>query len=183
MFGRRPRALHIRLRDLLWPRAGWRRIGVYFSHRVRRLPGSPQSIAAGFAFGVAVSFTPLIGFHFVLAAVLAWATGGSILASAIGTAVGNPWTFPVIWFAAYRVGAWAIGAPAAGQPPDTFTMASIVDNPGAVFLPMAIGGVPLALGSWLVSFWLVRRAVARYQHMRKTRIERRRHARPEVLDG
>ena len=62
-------------------------------------------------------------------------------------------------------------------------MASIVDNPGAVFLPMAIGGVPLALGSWLVSFWLVRRAVARYQHMRKTRIERRRRTRPEVLDG
>ena len=29
--------------------------------------------------------------------------------SAIGTAVGNPWTFPFIWAAIYRTGAFILG--------------------------------------------------------------------------
>ena len=171
---RRQRPLGARLRGLVWPRGGWWRVGAYFGHRVRRLPGSPQSIAAGFACGVAVSFTPLVGFHFVLGALLAWAIGGSVLASAIGTTVGNPWTFPFIWFAAYHTGAWLLGIGAPESPPESFTMAAIVDNPQAVLWPMLVGGLPMVLGSWLLSFWLVRRAVARYQHIRRMRIERRR---------
>ena len=173
---RRRRPLGDRMRDLVWPRAGWRRAGAYVGHRVRRLPGSPHSIAIGLAWGVAVSFTPLLGFHFLLAAVLAWVTGGNILASAIGTAIGNPWTFPVIWFTAYRAGSWALGGVAPERPPEALTMAVIVDNPGAIFLPMMVGGLPMAAGAWLISFWLVRRAVARYQHLRMARIARRKSA-------
>ncbi len=177
MFGRRRRSSPgARLRDFLWPRAGWRRVGLYVGHRVRRLPGSPHSIALGLAWGVAVSFTPLVGFHFVLAAVLAWATGGNVLASALGTAVGNPWTFPVIWFAAYHAGSWILGGD--GAAPGVFTMSSIFDNPQSVLLPMMVGGVPMGAGAWLISFWLVRRAVARYQHMRRARIERRQRTPP-----
>lgn len=198
MFGRRRRpALFGRLRELLWPRAGWRRAGAYYGHRMGRLPGSPHRIASGFAWGVALSFTPFFGLHFALAAVLAWATGGNILAAALGTAIGNPWTFPVIWFAAYRAGAWILGDAMPHEPPDPFTMSAIVDNPGAIFLPMAIGGLPMAAGAWLISFWLVRRAVARYQQLRTARIERRRRrgapwrarpgghggGRPEVPEG
>ena len=172
---RRRRPLGGRLRDLLWPRAGWRRAGAYVGHRVRRLPGSPHSIAAGFACGVAVSFTPLIGFHFVLAAVLSWAIGGNVLASAIGTAIGNPWTFPFIWLASYRAGAWMLGGGAAPDAaPAALTMSSIFDDPVSLFLPMTVGGLPMAAAAWAVSFWLVRRAVARYQQLRKLRIARRR---------
>ena len=46
------------------------------THRIKRLPGTPQSIAAGVACGVAASFTPFIGLHFVLAALFAWLVGG-----------------------------------------------------------------------------------------------------------
>ena len=71
-------------RELIWPRAGWRRTLIYLRHRIQRLPGTPYVIAGGLACGVAVSFTPFIGLHFILAAVLAWVLRTSIIASAIG---------------------------------------------------------------------------------------------------
>ena len=78
------------------PRKGWRRGYLYLGKRVQRLPDSPHRIALGFACGVMASFTPFFGFHFVIAAALAFITRGNILASAIGTFVGNPLTFPFI---------------------------------------------------------------------------------------
>jgi hypothetical protein len=36
--------------------------------------------------------------HFVLSALLAYIARANIIASAIGTVVGNPWTFPFIWW-------------------------------------------------------------------------------------
>ena len=61
----------------------------------------------GFACGAAVSFTPFIGFHSALAALLAWSIGGNILASAIGTAVGHGLPVPALgsalaYFDTYR---------------------------------------------------------------------------------
>ena len=171
MFGRRQRlAWTDWLGQIIWPRTGWRRAGAYFSHRVRRLPGSPYSIAVGVACGVAVSFTPLIGLHFVIAVILAWLLGGSLIASALGTAVGNPWTFPLIWIASYRLGSWLLGL----EPNvDGLTMEDIRQNFFAVFLPMMVGGLVLGIVAWLGSFWLVRRAVSRYQLIRLSRIRRR----------
>src|SRR3546814_7251488 len=88
MFKRRiPLPFHRRARSFLWPRGGWRRSGTYVAHRLRRLPGPPYRIAAGFASGAAISFTPFIGLHFVLATLLALCIRGNIVASAIGTMV------------------------------------------------------------------------------------------------
>ena len=109
---RKPRSILYRARNILWPRAGWGRTLSYLRHRVARLPGTPESIAIGLACGIAVSFTPLIGFHFLVAALLAWVMGGNFLASALGTAFGNPWTFPLIWLWIYKLGTWILGAEA-----------------------------------------------------------------------
>ena len=49
---RRKRSLAERLRDVFWPRMPWRRIRVYYKHRMGRLPGTPYFIAAGFATGL-----------------------------------------------------------------------------------------------------------------------------------
>ena len=183
MLGRRDRrSVSARVRELVWPRIGWRRASSYFGHRVRRLPGSPYSIAAGFACGAAISFTPFLGFHFVIAALVSWLIGASILASAIGTAVGNPWTFPLIWFASYRIGAFFLGGDLSQDLPGGLTMTTIFDRPGAVLLPMLIGGLLLAAVAWVLSFWLVRRAVARYQRMRATSLGRRAERRQRRLE-
>ena len=76
----------------------------YLTHRVVRIPGSSYSIACGLAFGAAVSFTPFIGLHFLISMGLAWVFRANVIAAAIGTVVGNPWTFPFIWLATYQTG-------------------------------------------------------------------------------
>jgi hypothetical protein len=49
---------------MIWPKSGWRRSWQYTMYRVGRLPGTGYAIAGGFAWGAAMSFTPLIGLHF-----------------------------------------------------------------------------------------------------------------------
>jgi hypothetical protein len=146
-------------------------------HRLMRLPGTSHSIAAGFACGVALSFTPFVGFHFALAALLAWIIGGNVIASAIGTIVGNPWTFPFIWLAIYRLGSRILGWEPAEALAGGFTFAHIVDHPFAVLLPMTVGGIPLSAMAWIVSYWPTRRFVAKYKEMRRHRQARRRKRR------
>lgn len=191
MFGRRRRSWAARLRAIVWPRGGWRRLGVYFGHRVGRLPGSPHSIAAGFAWGVAVSFTPLIGFHFALAAILSWATGANVLASAIGTAVGNPWTFPFIWAATYELGTTlGFGTDAAGGDEVTglwqrafdaasdFEFTTFLELAWPLLAPMTVGGVILGLLSGLFFYALLAPVVRAYQDRRHGGIAQGRRRRP-----
>src|SRR5690606_19649771 len=97
------------MRDLVWPRMGLRRYGTYLRKRVLRLSASPHSIAAGVASGAAVSMFPLIGLHFILGFVLAFITRGNMIAAAVGTAWGNPFTFPFFFAAAYGIGDWLMG--------------------------------------------------------------------------
>ena len=169
LFRRRVRlGFFLSVRDLVWPRAGWRRTALYLKHRIARLPGTPHSIAIGLACGVAVSFTPLIGLHFVLAALIAWAVGGNVLASAIGTAIGNPWTFPLIW-----IGSWILGLDPPVEQPDDFTLARLRNSTLHVLLPMLVGSVPLVIAAWLASYYPMRLAIDGYQLARRRRMEKR----------
>jgi uncharacterized protein (DUF2062 family) len=173
MFDRRHKqSLGARARNLIWPRSGWQRASRYLAHRVRRLPGTPYAIAAGFACGAAVSMTPFPGLHFVLSGLLAWIIGASILASAIGTAVGNPWTFPFIWIWIYKLGSWILGS---GNElgTDIITLSFLLDHPMDVLLPMMVGSVPTAILIWLVFFWPIKRMVHSYQCHRSDHLARR----------
>ena len=173
MFGRRnPLTLAQRFLLWIWPERGWRRQSAYIAHRIKRLPGTPSRIAAGFACGVAVSFTPFVGFHFILAAFLAVIMRANIIASAIGTAIGNPWTFPFIWLWTYNIGLWLLGRESVAVE-GAMTMDFIFDNPLLVLWPMAVGGFPTAIAAWLVAFFPMRIAVLRYQVRRRRRLRRR----------
>jgi len=160
MFQRRqPRPFLHTLIGFLWPRLGWQRTAIYYWHRLRRIPGSPESIAAGFACGAAASMTPLMGFHFLLSALLAFGVRGSILASAIGTVVGNPWTFPLIWMGTYKLGLWISGDDGDTHPKLNFThmfskfTSAVISADGSMFVehvwplwfPMLVGSMPVAL--------------------------------------
>ncbi len=174
MFKRRnPLPFHKKAGAVLWPRGGWRRSSAYVAHRLRRLPGTPYRIAAGFASGAAVSFTPFIGLHFVLAALLALVVRGNVIAAAIGTVVGNPWTFPFIWLWTYSLGRWILGAEGLTALPDNLSFQHIFDNPLEVLLPMVVGGIPTALIAWFVFFWPLQRTVAGYQRARRRRLRKR----------
>lgn len=93
----------------IWPRGGWGRALGYLSHRIRRLPDSPERIGRGIWAGVFVSFTPLYGLHFVLAAAVARAMRGNVLSSLIATFVGNPLTYIPIAAVSMRMGNLILG--------------------------------------------------------------------------
>ena len=98
-----------KIRDFIYPKIGLLRATKYATHRLSRLPATPYQIACGFACGAGISFTPFIGLHFVMSMIMAFILRGSVLASAIGTIVGNPLTFPFIWALVYSTGTMILG--------------------------------------------------------------------------
>lgn len=97
------------LLGIIYPRGGWRRAMNYMGHRLSRLPDTPERIARGIAAGMMSSFTPLFGLHFIAAALFARAIRGNILASLLGTFLGNPFTFPIIAEVSVQLGNWILG--------------------------------------------------------------------------
>ena len=95
--------------ELVYPASGWSRAIEYVKLRLKRLPDTPHKIAIGIACGVFVTFSPLFGLHFFLAALFAWILRGNVVASLLATFVGNPITFPFIAATSYRTGLWLMG--------------------------------------------------------------------------
>lgn len=159
---RRRKSLSIieKVRAFVWPKKGFSRAINYLVQRILRMPGSAYSLAAGFACGAAVSFTPFLGFHFVLAIVLARLLRGNMLTALIGTAVGNPWTFPLILVMLHSIGTFMmpfLGVDAASS--FSFVQSEQFGMFADLFLPLVIGGMFACLLSWPVffglSYWLI----------------------------
>jgi hypothetical protein len=167
VFKRRDRApFWNRIRQSLSPRKGWRRGYVYIAMRMQRLPDTPHRIALGFSCGVLSSFTPLFGFHILLAAALAFLTRGNVLASAVGTLAGNPVTFPLIASASFWMGSQITGIHV--EPPvHGYGFAWLWDNLDAIFVPYLVGGILPGLAASVGFYLLVRPAVAAFQNQRR----------------
>ena len=176
MFQRRVKTSKSRqVANFFWPSIGFRRSTRYLGYRLARLPGTPYSLAAGFAFGAAVSFTPFVGLHFILSGILAWIFRANILASAIGTAVGNPWTFPFIWTGIYNLGHWMLRAESQDEAGfDAGTMdhffhnlyengwQSVADIFSSVIFPMLIGSIPVFVVVWVIFFYPLRALIRKF---------------------
>ncbi|CAK7255412.1 MULTISPECIES: DUF2062 domain-containing protein [unclassified Shinella] len=105
LFRRRKKAGWLdRLREFFWPRKGFTRPARYLAKRILRLSASPHAVAAGVAAGTFSAFTPLLGFHVILALALAYLMAGNLLAAALATTIANPLTIPLIALATFRVG-------------------------------------------------------------------------------
>ncbi len=193
MFNRRNKiSWTTKLKNLIWPEGGWKRYGQYLLLRLHRLKGTPQTIAAGLACGVAISFTPFVGFHFVLAAVTAWIVGGNIFASALGTAAGNPWTFPFIWLSVLYTGRKILGAAAGSVQVDfikfferafhalmTFDFSLFFHDIWPILWPMMVGCIPFYIVSWAVTYYLVKKALEKVSAARQKRLANSTQPQPE----
>lgn len=170
---RRQKSISRRVQDLFWPRIGLLRAWRYSMHRLARIKVSSHNIALGFAAGAFVSFTPFIGFHFILAAAVAVLMRGNLIASAVGTVVGNPITFPFIWLATYNLGAVIQGQPtkdhlaleladnAIGLFSDgpVALIAMLGESVGPYIVPMLLGGIPLGAVCGILCYYVVLVAV------------------------
>ncbi len=165
-----------RLRVHAWPRRSWGRSSRYVVYRLRRLSATPHAIALGFAAGAFTAATPYLGTHMAMAAFMAWAIGGSIVASLLGTFVGNPLTYPFIWYATYEVGNVLLGTNAAQTNINLShgVFQSSLDKLWPIIKPMTLGSVPVGFAIAALVYFLVRPMVEAYQHRRRRELGQRR---------
>ncbi|MEO4044532.1 DUF2062 domain-containing protein [Hoeflea sp. CAU 1731] len=185
---RKPAGFIERIRVFLWPRRSFSRSFQYFGKRILRLTATPHAIAAGVAAGVVASWTPFLGLHFVIAAALAYVIAGNIIASALGTAFGNPLTFPFIWTASYKLGNRIMT--------DNFEETNRVIDLGQLFRhldfsqiwgpilkPMAVGCLPFALVFGVGAYLIAYLSVAAFQSQRRRRLDQKRTRRDGLSNG
>nr|WP_302795512.1 DUF2062 domain-containing protein [Shinella daejeonensis] len=164
-----------RVREFLWPRKGLTRPLRYLAKRILRLSASPHSVAAGVAAGTFSAFTPLFGFHALLALALAWLLSGNLIAAVLATAIANPVTIPIIMLATLRVGEGLLG----GESARTLSTAELLDRFEHLRLselwapllkPMFAGSLTLGFGAASVAYGGTRIAVSAFATRRRARI-------------
>lgn len=138
----------------------------YIKHRLMRIADSTHKIALGLAIGMAVSFTPLLGTHFLQAGIIAFFLRGNVVSAMIGTFIGNPWTFPFFWWAGFSFGTYLfgiLGISSAGNLPDHITLDIVWEmlktEPMTLFMPWMLGGYVLCAlcipTSYFLFFYIV----------------------------
>ena len=154
----------------------------YWLAKIKKLKGSPSSVATGIACGVAVSFTPFVGAHLFLAMLSAWVMRGNVVAAALGTALGNPWTFPFIWISVLYTGRKMLGAGYEGIADVDFATlfseafkAVVNMNFDAfwsdiwpILYPMIVGCVPYVLIAWWLSYILIKNILEKRRKLLKS---------------
>jgi len=183
---RRPEGFFDRLRTALWPRRSFVRSFQYFIKRVLRLTATPHAIAAGVAAGVFASWTPLLGFHFILAFALSYVLAGNMVAAALGTAFGNPLSFPFIWALTLKVGNMLIGVET-GVHQKHVNLEALLRHLDVgqlwepVLKPMLIGAIPPGVITGVAIYVLTYWGVRAFQTQRKSRLAARAKARLREL--
>ena len=164
-----------RIKEFFAPRKGWRRGIEYLSLRMQRLPDSAGSIAVGFACGVYASFTPFFGFHFVVAASLAWMFRANLYASAVGTFFGNPITFGFIMWSSLTFGEWIMGiethlAEELKSHGFLDKVILLLQNIPTLVVPYFVGGLIPGITCAVICYFLIKPIVRAYQNRRRKRL-------------
>lgn len=181
---KRQRGVHMRHRkdwrqhliEGLRPSMGYKATLRWVLLKLRREAADPHKVAWGAAIGMWINFIPIPGLGAASALVLAWLLRGSLMAAFIGQILGNPWTFPLIWWMNYAIGRVFIpvkeDALGFNQLMENANLDFVVSHwqqlatnvlpplfMGGLILGTAVGGLTYALVYWEVrQFWKHRRA-------------------------
>ena len=117
--------------------------------KIYRIRDFPESVAIGLAWGVAISFTPLLGFHLIICYLGTVLMRGNLIAATVGSVVGNPWTFPIFFYYAYKIGLFFFFTPLQNY---EFTIGFLLENFGELFFPTLIGSLPIAIIIWFITY-------------------------------
>ena len=192
MFKRRERRSIFRFfYEVVFSLKGITRAIEYVGIRLKRIPDTPHKISLGMSCGIFASFTPLFGLHFLIAGLLSYLLRANVLASLIGTFIGNPITFPIITVFNLKLGEWILGSNEYSSGDggkifegfldfifliykSLFTEGSIGENSVprmneflyGVFIPYSLGGLILGISVAIISYFLLRPLVSTYQKKR-----------------
>ena len=192
MFKRRERRSIFRFfSEVIFSLKGIGRAIEYVGIRLKRIPDTPHKISLGMSCGIFASFTPLFGLHFLIAGLLSYVLRANVLASLIGTFIGNPITFPIITVFNLKLGEWILGSSEYSSVDggkvfegfldfifliykNLFTEGSVGENSvprineflNGVFIPYSLGGIIGGIFVAIISYFLLRPLVATYQKQR-----------------
>ena len=199
MFKRRERRSIFRFfYEVVFSLKGITRAIEYVGIRLKRIPDTPHKISLGMSCGIFASFTPLFGLHFLIAGLLSYLLRANVLASLIGTFIGNPITFPIITVFNLKLGEWILGSNEYSSGDggkifegfldfifliykSLFTEGLIGENSVprmneflyGVFIPYSLGGLILGISIAIISYFLLRPLVSTYQKKRDSLKARR----------
>ena len=136
-------------------------------YKITKIKDFPESVAIGIAWGVAVSFTPLLGFHLIICYLGTWLMKGNLIAATVGTIIGNPWTFPFIFYLDYKVGTTIFLERIDFY---EFKISFFVEHFEDLFYPTLLGSFPIAVTLWFVTFYTCKNfLINRINEKNKTR--------------
>jgi len=136
-------------------------------NRIIRIKDFPESVAIGLSWGVAISFTPLLGLHLIICYLGTWIMRGNIIAATVGTIIGNPWTFPIFFYVDFKIGTLFFFEDIYFH---EFKINFFINNFERLFYPTLIGSLPLAIISWFCTYYLIKKYLSeRINEKNKTR--------------
>src|SRR5262249_31460922 len=126
--------------------------------RLLNLDDPPERTALAFAIGTAIAFSPLLGLHTILAAIISIVWRLNKVAIFTGSYLNNPWTLTPIVAISWGIGRLIIGSPPVELPEVTagaLATAAFWQSIAAEWrqlLPFAVGGCILSITTSLVSY-------------------------------
>ncbi len=169
-----------KIKYFLFPKKGLLRAYKYLLKRLFRLKDNIHSISLGAAFGVAIAITPLFGLQLVLTVILDIIFRANFTASMLFTIIGNPLTFPFIWFLDYKLGNLILSKKEIIDSSSfSNTMLEIktafensnwevvMNHISSILYPMVVGGLIIAIISGVLTYEFVFKSLTKYKESKE----------------
>jgi uncharacterized protein len=127
--------------------------------KLKNIKADPVKICYGFAFGVFMSTTPLIGFKWLVALPIVMLTKWNKMACLIGILQVNYVTGPLFYALAYFVGKGVCGYSSTFELPKTMSFSAVMDiffGNADVLISLLTGGLILSVPLTIGAYYLVR---------------------------
>lgn len=127
--------------------------------KLKSIKADPVKICYGFAFGVFMSTTPLIGFKWLVALPIVMLTKWNKMACLIGILQVNYVTGPLFYALAYFVGKGVCGYSSTFELPKTMSFNAVMDiffGNADVLISLLTGGLILSVPLTIGAYYLVR---------------------------
>lgn len=145
-------------------------------YRFLRIRGTPRQISQGLALGFFIGMTPFLGFHTVLAVMLAALFKWNKIAACVGVFITNPFTAPLIYPLTYKLGSMVTGFSDPSQWQKLFEsggVISLVKNSPMILVDLFFGGMIIGLPMAFIVYYVALNALSRAKIRRELRKARR----------
>lgn len=153
----------------------FRNIGIRAVYtRFLKIRGEPRQIAYGLALGIFIGMTPFMGFHTIMALLVAAACRWNKFSAMAGILITNPLTAPFIYPVTYVVGNAVLGISNLPHPEKVLSLeaaADLIQSSPAILMDLFAGGIIIGLPLSIAAFWVALAAVEKYRRKAKPRLK------------